>query len=234
MILLPNHQQQWNGSKNIERKNKKNEMFMKDTKKKFREQRQKGVLVVISGPTCAGKDTVMRGLLKRNENMIRLVTTNSRPKRPEEKEGVDYYFVSKEEFEKLIAQDAFFEWVEYRGHYRGGQKKDVKEALNSGKDVVWRIDVRGVKNIYNKVKKLYPHSVFIFLTESIDVLEKRMKKRAAEDKTWREWSINRAKWELRQYQNFDHVVYNRENHLKETVKKVEKIIEKLKKDIEKE
>src|SRR4030042_6340920 len=98
----------------------------------FNKEDKKGVLLVISGPTCVGKDTVIRELQKKNKKLKRLVTTNSRPKRQDEKEGIDYYFISKDEFEKLIAEDAFFEWVEYRGHYRGGQKKHVKEALVSG------------------------------------------------------------------------------------------------------
>jgi len=187
-------------------------------------QINKPILLVISGPTCSGKDTVMRELLKRNKNMQRLVTTNSRVKRPEEIEGVDYHFVLRQEFERLIGEDAFYEWVEYRGEYRGGQKKHVLKALNSGKDVIWRIDVRGVKNIYNKVKKEIPNSAFIFLAESLPILEKRIIKRHTEDKKWQEWSIHMAVWELKQYKDFDYVVINKENHLPQTIEQVEKIL----------
>lgn len=203
---------------------------MKNIKKEFEKQKKEGILLVISGPTCSGKDSVMRELLRKNKKMRRLITTNSRPKRPDEKEGVDYYFISREKFEELIAQDAFFEWVEYRGHYRGGQKKHVEEALKSGKDVVWRIDVRGVRNIYKKVKKLYPRSAFVFLTETLDVLEKRMKKRASETKVERSWSSNRAKWELRQHDIFDYVVWNKQGKLKEAVKTVESILEAVRRE----
>ena len=114
--------------------------------------------------------------------MKRLVTTNSRLKRADEKEGFDYYFVTKDQFEEMIAQEGFYEWVEYRGTYRGTQKKHVKKALATGRDVIWRIDVRGVKNIHKRVEKEVPNSVFIFLTESLAILEKRMKKRATETK----------------------------------------------------
>jgi len=185
----------------------------------------KGILLVLSGPTCSGKDTVMKLLLEGNKNMQRLVTTNSRPKRDDEKEGVDYYFVSRDEFERLINKGAFFEWVEYRGHYRGGQKKHVIKALNSGKDVIWRIDVRGVKNIYEKVKEMVPNSIFIILTSPISILRRRSERRKTEDKKWEDWGINRAKWELEQKEDFDYVVVNEEDKLKETVNKVEEIIE---------
>jgi len=197
---------------------------MQGVLKELEEQKKRNLLVVISGPTCSGKDTVMKALLERNSNMTRLVTTNSRPKRPGEREGVDYYFVSQEEFERLIGEGAFFEWVEYRGSYRGTQKRHVKEALASGKDVIWRIDVRGVKNIAEKVRKEIKRVVFIFLVEELEVLKKRMERRATEDPRWRNWSVDRALWEMDQYQEFDYVVRNAEGKLEETVKMIEAIV----------
>jgi len=202
-------------------------------KKELESQDKKNLLIVISGPSCSGKDSVVQKLLKRNENIMRLVTTNSRKKRPGEKEGWDYFFVSKKEFEKLIAKEAFYEWVEYRGTYRGTQKKHVKEALKTGRDVLWRIDVRGVKNVYDKVKKEVSNSVFIFLAETLDVLKKRMKKRATETKQEFKWSVNRAKWELNQFHSFDYMVRNVQGKLSETVEKVEDIIEAEKRKVKK-
>lgn len=203
---------------------------MVDVYKEILEQEKKPVLLVLSGPTCSGKDATMRLLLKRNKNLRRLVTTNSRPKRPDEKEGIDYHFITKEEFEELIAQEAFYEWVEYRGGYRGGQKKHVHEAINSGKDIIWRIEIKGVKNIYKKVKKEVSNSVFIFLTESLAILKKRMARRATENKKWQRWSANMAIWEMKQYRDFDYVVINREGQLLKTVETIEKImfVERLK------
>ena len=191
---------------------------------------EKGVLLILSGPTCAGKDEVMRLLLKRNKNMQRLVTTNSRVKRADEQEGVDYYFVNRQEFEELIAKGAFFEWVEYRGEYRGGQVKHVKQALKSGKDVVWRIDVRGVKNIYKKVKQMVPRSVFVMLSSPVKVLKLRAAKRKTEADKWQAWSMNRAKWELDQKEDFDYVVENKQGRLMEAVEAVEKIMAEAKKE----
>ena len=189
--------------------------------------KKKGVLLVISGPTCSGKDAVMRELIKRNKKMQRVVTTNSREMRPDEIDGVDYHFVSRQDFERLIAEEAFFEWVEYRGEYRGGQIKHVKEALDSGSDVVWRIDVRGVKNIYEKVKEMVPRSVFVMLSSSMEILKRRSELRKTEEPEWENWSMNRAKWELNQESDFDEVVINKEGKLKETVEEVEEIVERV-------
>lgn len=189
-------------------------------------QKRRGVLLVLSGPSGVGKDTVMLKLLEKYPKMEKLVTTNSRPKREEEKDGFDYHFVSREEFEKLIAEEAFFEWVEYRGHYRGGQTKHVQEALDSGKDVIWRIDVRGVMNIKAKVKQMFPHSVFVLLAvDDMKILKRRMDVRASETQEELDWSVDIAVWEQRQWNHFDYVVKNEENKLDEAVDLVAKIVE---------
>jgi len=189
-------------------------------------QKQRGVLLVLSGPSGVGKDTVMLRLLEKYPNMQKLVTTNSRPKREDEKDGFDYYFVTREEFERLIAEEAFFEWVEYRGHYRGGQKKHVQEALSSGHDVIWRIDVRGVKNIKEKVKEMFPHSAFVMLAVTdLSVLKKRMEERASENAEELLWSMDMAEWEQRQWHDFDYVVANEDGELEEAIEVIGKIVE---------
>jgi guanylate kinase len=198
---------------------------MLDIYKEIEEQEDLNILIILSGPTCAGKDSVMNALLERNDDICRVVTTTSREKRAGEEDGVDYHFVSEQEFEKLIAEEAFFEWVEYRGNFYGGQKKHIKESLDQGKDVIWRIDVRGVKNIYDKVKKEFPQSAFIFLAEEIEVLKARMERRDTESGAEKEWSMNRAIWELKQYKNFDFLVKNEESDLEGTVNTVASIIE---------
>lgn len=190
------------------------------------QQKKRGVLLVLSGPSGVGKDTVMIKLLEMYPNMQKLVTTNSRPKRDDEKDGFDYHFVTREEFEKLIADEAFFEWVEYRGHYRGGQKKHVQEALSSGHDVIWRIDVRGVKNIREKVKEVFPHSAFVMLAVTdLSTLRKRMEERASETVEGLSWSMDMAEWEQRQWHDFDYVVANEDGKLDETVNGIGQIVE---------
>lgn len=189
-------------------------------------QKKRGVLLVLSGASGSGKDTVMIELLNRYPNMQKLITTNSRPRRSDEKEGFDYYFVSREEFEALISDEAFFEWVEYRGHYRGGQKKHVEEALSSGKDVIWRIDVKGVKNVKDKVKQKFPHSAFVLLAvEDIETLKDRMIKRESETHQDLNWSLDIAEWEQRQFHDFDYLVANEDSKLDETVEKIAAIVE---------
>lgn len=188
--------------------------------------KKRGVLLVLSGPSGVGKDSVMLELLEKYPKMQKLVTTNSRPMREGERDGFDYHFVSREEFEKLIAEEAFFEWVEYRGHYRGGQKRHVQEALDSGRDVIWRIDVRGVMNIRAKVKETFPHSAFVMLAVSdLDILRKRMEERESETQGDLEWSVDIAMWEQRQWHRFDFVVNNEEDKLRETVEAVADIVE---------
>lgn len=190
------------------------------------DQKKRGVLLVISGPSGVGKDAVMIGLLDKYPNMTKLVTTNSRPKRSDEKDGFDYHFVTREEFEKLIADEAFFEWVEYRGHLRGGQKKHVQEALSSGHDVIWRIDVKGVKNIKKKVKSMFPASAFVLLAvHDLGTLRKRMVGRDSETDDDLQWSMDMAEWEMRQYKDFDFVVPNEDGELDETVRRVAGIVE---------
>jgi guanylate kinase len=202
------------------------DLVPEDVEIELARQKKRGVLLVLSGPSGVGKDTVMLRLLEKYPNMEKLVTTNSRPKRAEEREGFDYHFVSREEFEKLIAEEAFFEWVEYRGHYRGGQKRHVQEALDSGKDVIWRIDVRGVMNIRTKVKEMFPHSAFVLLAvEDLEILKKRMEGRASETQAEFEWSMDMAVWEQRQWHHFDFVVENKDGQLDETVDEVAKIVE---------
>ena len=197
-----------------------------DVELELERQRKRGVLLVLSGPSGVGKDTVMLKLLEKYPNMEKLVTTNSRPKRDDEKDGFDYHFVTREEFEKLIVDEAFFEWVEYRGHYRGGQKKHVQEALDSGKDVIWRIDVRGVMNIREKVKEMFPHSVFVLLAvDNMETLKHRMEKRASETQDEFEWSMDMAVWEQRQWHHFDYIVRNEDGNLAKTVEEVAKIVE---------
>lgn len=188
-------------------------------------QKGRGVLFVLTGPTGAGKDTLFAELVKRNPSIIKIVTTTSRKMRDIEKEGEPYHFISREEFEKLIAEGAFFEWVEFRGELYGTQKKTLTEAVAKGVDVIWHIDAKGIKNIKEKVKESIERSIFVFLTApSIAILEERVKKDEGEGHVHR-WNEALVKWEMEQYDDCDYLVVNDEEKLDETVRKVEAIIE---------
>lgn len=189
-------------------------------------QQKRGVLLVLIGPTAVGKDTVIELLLKSNDKFSRLVTTNSRPVRVGEIDGHDYHFVSNEEFEKLIESNSLLEWVKYRGYYRGGQKRHVEAALTSGKDVIWRIDVKGAKAVKKKILEFFPHTVFVYLSvNNLDTLKSRMLKRGSESESEIKWSLKQAAWEQKQWRRFDYVVANEENKLQETVDIISKIVE---------
>lgn len=196
-------------------------------------QKKRGVLLVLTGPTAVGKDTIMHILLKNNPKLVRLVTTTSRPMRQGEVEGQDYHFISREEFEKMVSNNKLLEWVEYLEHYKGGQKRHVEEALSFGQDVVWRIDVRGVKNIKEKVMQMVsdPSSpvsavAIVFLAPpDLATLKKRMEKRATEDNIVQEAGLSLARWEMDQYDDSEYLVVNEEDKEEEAAKKIEAIME---------
>lgn len=192
-------------------------------------QQKEGVLLVLTGPTGAGKDTLFAALQKKHP-LKRIITTTSRDMRPNESEGDPYYFTTRETFEQMIADGAFFEWVEFRGHLYGTQRKTLQDALKSGRDVIWHIDAKGVKNIKEKVKEMTKRSVFVFLTApSIDVLESRVHK--DEGVVMHRWNQALVSWELDQYDDCDYLVVNEDEKLVETVFSVEAIMEAKRREI---
>ena len=201
------------------------------------EQKNKNIVVILTGPTGAGKDTIMERYLEKYPNAVQLITTTSRPPREGEVNGKNYHFVSRDEFEKLITEDAFIEWVEYLGHYKGGQKRHVEEALASGRDVIWRIDVRGVKNVHTKAVKLFPSVIVVMVVpESIKELEKRIRERRAADQISEEVmkrSLTLAHWETEQIEDCDYVVLNERGKEDRATEKLAAIIEARRQEVKK-
>lgn len=198
---------------------------MKDISKEIEEQKKRGVLLVLTGPTGAGKDTVFARLLEENSNIVKIVTTSSRDKRESESEGNPYYFIPRAEFEQKIADGAFFEWVEFRGHLYGTQKATLSDALKTGKDIIWHIDAKGVKNIKEKVKEMDDRSAFVFLTApSIDVLKQRVIK-DEKHLVHHRWNEPLVMWEMEQYDDCDYLVINEDGSIEETVGKVKAIMD---------
>ncbi len=180
------------------------------------------LLIIISGPSGVGKDSVLHSLKRRNLSMHFVVTATTRPRRPEEKDGVDYFFVSKEEFARMIENDEMFEYALVYNDYKGNSKKQVRDALASGKDVVMRLDVQGAAT----VRKLAPEAVLIFLTtESEEALVKRLKARQTETPDNLSLRIATARKELKRAAEFDYVIVNADGHLEETVDTVVAIIQ---------
>jgi guanylate kinase len=179
------------------------------------------LLIIISGPSGVGKDSVLRALKKGDLPLHHVVTANTRKPRPGEVEGVDYFFVSKEKFEEMIRNDEFIEYSEVYQDYKGVPKSEVRKAIKTNKDIIFRLDVQGAE----KVKSLYPQSILIFLTPSNqEEWYKRLGGRRLSKEKDLEMRIKTVRDELEKVFIFDYIVVNAQNKLSKTVDIIEAII----------
>jgi len=179
------------------------------------------LLVVISGPSGAGKDATVKRMEQLGYPFHFVVTATTRPKRPGEVDGVDYHFVSEKEFAEMLERGELLEHAIVYDQYKGIPKKQVQEALESGKDVIMRLDVQGAATI----RRLVPEAVLIFLTASSEEeLIRRLKKRKTETPEGLKRRIATAREEMKRLDEFDYVVVNRDGHLDDTVKTIAAII----------
>ncbi len=182
---------------------------------------QPALLVVISGPSGVGKDSVLRGLKERGLPFRFVPTMNTRPRRPDEQDGVDYYFVTTAEFVALLEHGELLEHAVVYGDYKGIPKRPIREALQSGQDVVVRVDVQGAATL----KRLVPEAVFIFLTApNEEELVARLQNRKTESSESLRIRIATAREELQRIPEFDYMVINRADHLEAAVQDVIAII----------
>lgn len=180
------------------------------------------VLVVISGPSGVGKDAVIRRMRERGAPFHFLVTATDRPIRPGEVHGEDYYFYSTEEFERMIAAGEFLEYASVYGQYKGVPKSQARRALDSGIDVVMRVDVQGAATI----RRLVPGATLIFLAPpSLEILASRLERRGADSPEQVQERLRAALQEMQHLNEFDYVVINREDDLDGTVEQITAIIE---------
>ena len=179
------------------------------------------LLIVISGPSGVGKDSVVQRMKERGLPFHFVVTATTRARRENEVHGKDYWFVSKDEFARMIEEDELIEYAIVYGDYKGIPKFEVREALASGKDVVMRIDVQGAES----VRKLAAESLLIFITcEGEDELERRLRERKTETADSLSLRIATACKELQRIEAFDYVIVNEDFHLDDTVDKVRAVI----------
>ena len=180
------------------------------------------LLVVISGPSGVGKDAVVVALKERlNETLHFVITANTRERREEEVDGVDYLFVTKAEFEAMIANDELLEYAAVYDDYKGVPKANVQAALDSGKDVLMRLDVQGVETI----KGLCPEAIAIFLaTETEEELFERLKARKTETEATLNTRMETVYAEFEKLDLFDYILHNKDHALEETVDMVLDII----------
>jgi guanylate kinase len=176
--------------------------------------RPEPLLIILSGPSGVGKDTVLQRMQERNLPFHFVVTATTRPIRPNEVNGKDYFFVSHDEFARMIEADELLEYAIVYNDYKGIPKQQVREAMASGKDVIMRIDVQGAASI----RKLAPEALLVFLTtENEDELVNRLKERKTETPEGINLRIATARQELKRIDEFDYVVINPDYQLDETV-----------------
>ena len=188
----------------------------------FELRKPEPLLIVISGPSGVGKDSVVQRMMERGMPFHFVVTATTREKREAEVHGKDYWFLSKDEFARMIEHNELIEYAIVYGDYKGIPKAQVREALESGKDVVMRLDVQGAET----VRKLAPGALLIFITcESEDELERRLRERKTETADSLSLRIATARKELQRIEAFDYVIVNHDFHLDDTVNKVRSIIE---------
>jgi guanylate kinase len=186
------------------------------------DRKDEPLLIVISGPSGVGKDSVVARMKERNHKFHFVVTATSRPARDNEVHGVDYFFFSEEEFKRMIDQDELLEHAMVYEDFKGIPKVQVQDALDSGMDVVMRLDVQGAETI----KKLSAEAILIFITTSSEEeLVARLKARKTESPDKLKVRIETARKEYKRIDEFDYVVINRENQLDEAVDRVLAIIQ---------
>ncbi|MGD2058082.1 MAG: guanylate kinase [Anaerolineales bacterium] len=179
------------------------------------------LLIVISGPSGVGKDSAVQRMKERGLPIHFVVTATTRPQRDNEQHGVDYFFVSREQFAEMIENDDLIEYAVVYGDYKGIPKSQVQEALASGTDVVMRVDVQGAQTI----RKLYPEALLIFLsTRTEDELVHRLEQRKTESPEDLKLRIATARKEMLKVDLFDYYVINAEGRLDETVDTIIAII----------
>lgn len=169
---------------------------------------KRGMLIILSGPSGVGKGTVRARLFEEKDlNLAYSISMTTRKIRPGEKDGVDYFFVTEEEFEKAIQEDQLLEYAKFVGNYYGTPRKYVDELRDKGYNVVLEIEVEGAKQVMAKCKD----AISIFLVPpSIEELEHRIRNRRTEDEEVIKMRLNKAQVEMQSLDLYSHVVVNKD------------------------
>jgi len=181
----------------------------------------KPLLIVLSGPSGAGKDAVLSRMRETGLSLKYVTTMTTRHRRASERDGIDYHFVATERFQELIKDNELLEFANVYGNWYGVPRKVVREALEEGWDTIVKVDIQGAAAI----KKLIPEAVFIFLTPpTIEELKERLHQRKTESAADRAIRSQIAEEEIKQLALFDYIVFNRQGELDIAVEEIEAII----------
>ena len=166
---------------------------------------RRGLLVVFSGPSGSGKGTVLKEAFKNSDDLRLSVSVTTRSPREGERDGVDYIFYSKEQFENLIQEDGFLEWACFCENYYGTPKAEIEKMLSEGKDVILEIEVQGAM----KVKEKCPEAVLVFnMPPSKEELKNRLVGRKTDAPEVIEKRLATSVWEISQAENYDYIIVN--------------------------
>lgn len=178
------------------------------------------LLIVVSGPSGVGKDVTLKRMKELGAPFHFVVTNTTRPRRPNEIEGVDYRFTSKEEFNRKLERGEFLEYAVVYGHQYGNSKREIEESLAEGHDVILRIDVQGAETIRRRVEG----ALFVFMVATPAELEKRLRVRHTESEEALQIRLRMSAIELQEMDKFDFVVMNHDDELDKTVDDIRAII----------
>ena len=181
----------------------------------------KPLLIVLSGPSGAGKDAVLAKMKESGCPLEYITTVTTRPQRANERDNIDYHFISTEMFQKMIKDKQLLEWAKVYGNMYGVPKQPVKQALDKGRDVTVKVDIQGATTI----RKLLPQAVLIFLTPlSTEDLTLRLKHRHTETAPNLNLRLKTAEDEIKQLPIFDYVVVNKQGEIDSAVSDIKAII----------
>ncbi len=180
----------------------------------------KGRLFIIAGCSGVGKGTLLKLFLEKNQKIKLSISATTRKQREGEKDGINYFFISKEEFRNSVENNEFLEWAEFSGNYYGTKKSFVEKTLNKGIDLILEIEVKGAA----QVKEKMPEAVTIFIMPpSVETLEERLRGRHTEDEQTIRKRLNEAKRELEAGKKFDYQIIN--DSLDEALNNLQKIFD---------
>ncbi|MEE9449629.1 MAG: guanylate kinase [Ignavibacteriaceae bacterium] len=185
-------------------------------------QTGKGEIIAVSAPSGAGKTTIVKQILKQYPEIVFSVSATTRPKRAVETDGVEYYFITENEFVEKIGNDEFVEWEKFYDYYYGTFKKTVDNCVNERKTIILELDVKGALAL----KKIYPEAYLIYIMPpSYEELIKRLKDRQTESSGDFKKRVERAKMELSLKDKFDYLIENKD--LKKATKETSELIQKI-------